>query len=80
MRLHPDGAHGCDCVDCGNDSLLTFVPAAIASFLSGKVKETESPVMAWAKKAYADIDGNHETPRELTVTIGLPLLSYCQVY
>jgi Cu/Ag efflux pump CusA len=34
---------------------LTFVPAAIAFFLSGKVKETESPVMAWAKKAYVPI-------------------------
>ena len=47
---------------------LTFVPAAIAFFLSGKVKETESPVMAWAKKAYVPILTATMKHRELTVT------------
>lgn len=31
---------------------VTFVPAAIALFLSGKVAERESPAVAWAKKIY----------------------------
>ena len=31
---------------------ITFIPAAIALFLTGKVTEKESAVVAWAKKAY----------------------------
>ena len=31
---------------------VTFVPAAIALFLSGKVAEKESPAVTWAKKIY----------------------------
>lgn len=31
---------------------VTFVPAALALFLSGKVTEKESPAVAWAKKIY----------------------------
>ena len=31
---------------------LTFVPAAVAIFLSGKVSEKENVLMRWAKKAY----------------------------
>ncbi|GAB3751419.1 efflux RND transporter permease subunit [Lysobacter olei] len=32
---------------------LTFVPAAIAMFLRGKVEEKDTRVMQWARKAYA---------------------------
>ncbi len=32
---------------------LTFVPAAIAMFVTGKVEEKESRLMLWARKAYA---------------------------
>ena len=32
---------------------LTFVPAAIALFVTGKVEEKESRLMLWARKAYA---------------------------
>ena len=53
---------------------VTFVPAAIAFFLSGKVKETESPVMAWAKKAYAPILTATMKHRELTVTIAIVIV------
>ena len=53
---------------------LTFVPAAIAFFLSGKVKETESPVMAWAKKAYVPILTATMKHRELTVTIAVVIV------
>lgn len=53
---------------------LTFVPAAIAFFLSGKVKETESPVMAWAKKIYSPILTATMNHRELTVTIAIVIV------
>ncbi len=53
---------------------LTFVPAAIAFFLSGKVKETESPVMAWAKKVYSPILTATMNHRELTVTIAIVIV------
>ncbi len=53
---------------------ITFVPAAIAFFLSGKVKETESPVMAWAKKIYAPILTATMSHRELTVTIAIVIV------
>ncbi|WP_349255351.1 CusA/CzcA family heavy metal efflux RND transporter [Sphingopyxis sp.] len=32
---------------------LTFVPAAIALFVTGKVEEKESRIMGWARRAYA---------------------------
>lgn len=53
---------------------ITFVPAAIAFFLSGKVKETESAVMAWAKKAYAPVLTATMNNRELTVTIAIVIV------
>ncbi|MEQ1779072.1 MAG: CusA/CzcA family heavy metal efflux RND transporter [Nitrosomonas sp.] len=53
---------------------LTFVPAAIAFFLSGKVKETESPVMEWAKKAYLPMLTATMRNRELTVTIAIVIV------
>ena len=31
---------------------VTFVPAAVALFLSGKIAEKESAAIAWAKKIY----------------------------
>src|SRR5687768_13441508 len=34
---------------------ITFVPAAIALFLTGKVTEKESAVVAWAKKVYLPV-------------------------
>ncbi len=34
---------------------LTFVPAAIAMFLSGKVEEKETRVMRWARQAYTPV-------------------------
>lgn len=53
---------------------LTFVPAAIAFFLSGKVKETESPVMEWAKKTYLPMLTATMRNRELTVTIAIVIV------
>jgi len=34
---------------------LTFVPAAIALFLRGRVREQETRVMGWARRAYAPV-------------------------
>ncbi len=31
---------------------VTFIPAAVAIFLNGKVSEIEQPIMTWAKKIY----------------------------
>lgn len=53
---------------------ITFVPAAIAFFLSGKVKETESPVMVWARKAYVPVLTATMNNRGLTVTIAIVIV------
>lgn len=50
---------------------LTFVPAAIAFFLTGKVQEKESRVMQWAKKMYLPLLTVTLNNRELTVTIAI---------
>jgi heavy metal efflux system protein len=31
---------------------VTFVPAAVALFLTGRIREKENPIMTWANKAY----------------------------
>ncbi len=53
---------------------ITFVPAAIAFFLSGKVQEKESRVMTWAKKAYIPLLAATMNNRELTVTIAIVMV------
>jgi cobalt-zinc-cadmium resistance protein CzcA len=53
---------------------VTFVPAAIAFFLSGKVQEKESPGMAWAKKIYAPMLTATMRNRELTVTVAIVIV------
>ncbi|MEA3029050.1 MAG: heavy metal efflux system protein [Sphingomonadales bacterium] len=47
---------------------LTFVPAAVAAFLVGRIKETESRVMLWLRSGYAPgLDAAMRRPR---LTIG----------
>jgi len=53
---------------------ITFVPAAIALFLSGKVQEEESRVMAWAKRVYVPLLKATMNNRELTVTIAIVIV------
>ncbi len=53
---------------------ITFVPAAIALFLSGKVQEKESRVMIWAKKTYVPLLAATMKNRELTVTIAIVIV------
>ncbi|WP_293008854.1 CusA/CzcA family heavy metal efflux RND transporter [Nitrosomonas sp.] len=53
---------------------ITFVPAAIAFFLTGKVQEKESRVMVWAKKIYVPVLTTTMNNRALTVTIAIVIV------
>lgn len=53
---------------------ITFVPAATALFLSGKVTEKEGPVVAWATKAYLPAFDFAMRNRALTVTTAIVLV------
>lgn len=53
---------------------ITFVPAAIALFLSGKVAEKESPAVAWAKKIYAPALTGAMSNKGLTVTLAVVIV------
>jgi cobalt-zinc-cadmium resistance protein CzcA len=53
---------------------VTFVPAAIALFLSGKVAEKESPAMTWAKKAYVPTLAAAMHNKALTVTLAVVIM------
>lgn len=48
---------------------VTFVPAAIALFMSGKIKETESAVVIWAKKLYLPALTAAMNYKAMTVTL-----------
>lgn len=53
---------------------ITFIPAAIALFLSGKVAEKESPVVAWAKKVYVPALAAAMHNKALTVTLAVVIV------
>ena len=53
---------------------VTFVPAAIALFLSGKVTEKESITVVWAKKAYVPTLNAAMRNKELTITIAVVIV------
>jgi cobalt-zinc-cadmium resistance protein CzcA len=48
---------------------VTFVPAAVALFLSGKIAEKESAAIAWAKKIYLPLLNSAMSNKELTLTL-----------
>ncbi|NMG45702.1 CusA/CzcA family heavy metal efflux RND transporter [Aromatoleum toluvorans] len=50
---------------------VTFVPAAVALLLSGKVSETESRVMGWARRGYAPAFDWAMARKPLVLTIAL---------
>jgi len=54
---------------------VTFVPAAIALFLSGNVAEKESTAVAWAKKAYVPALNAAMRNKELTITIAVVIVA-----
>jgi len=56
---------------------LTFVPAAIAMFLSGKVEEKETRVMRWARQAYTPVLGWALRRRGWVIAGALALLTLC---
>ncbi len=56
---------------------LTFVPAAIAMFLSGKVEEKETRVMRFARRAYAPVLGWALRRRGWVIAGALALLTLC---
>ena len=53
---------------------VTFVPAAIALFLSGKVAEKESPAVIWAKKVYVPMLAAAMRNKGLTVTLAVVIV------
>lgn len=53
---------------------ITFVPAAIALFLTGKVTEKESAVVAWAKKVYLPVLDAVMRNQGLTVTTAVVIV------
>ncbi|SEN27353.1 cobalt-zinc-cadmium resistance protein CzcA [Nitrosospira multiformis] len=54
---------------------ITFIPAAIALFLTGKVTEKESAVVAWAKKVYLPVLDAVMRNRGLTVTTAVVIVA-----
>jgi len=54
---------------------VTFVPAAIALFLSGNVAEKESTTVVWAKKAYVPALNAAMRNKELTITIAVVIVA-----
>lgn len=56
---------------------ITFVPAAVALFLSGKVTEKESPMVIWAKRAYKPmlIAAMHNHGLTVTIAVVIVILS-----
>ena len=53
---------------------VTFVPAAIALFLSGKVGEKEGSAVVWAKKVYVPALRGAMHNKELTVTLAVVIV------
>ncbi|SHL15031.1 cobalt-zinc-cadmium resistance protein CzcA [Nitrosospira sp. Nsp11] len=53
---------------------VTFIPAAIALFLSGKVAEKESPVVVWVKNMYVPALTAAMHNKALTVTLAVVIV------
>ncbi len=54
---------------------ITFVPAAVALFLSGKMMEKEGKAVLWAKKLYAPALDSAMNNKGLTVTIAVVIIT-----
>lgn len=54
---------------------VTFVPAAIALFLSGKITEKESIAVTWAKKIYVPALNAAMRNKVLTITIAIVIVT-----
>lgn len=58
---------------------VTFIPAAIAFFLSGKVLEKENAVVTWAKKMYAPVLVVAMKNKGITVTLAVAIVVLCSL-
>ena len=56
---------------------VTFVPAAVALFLSGKIAERENAAIVWAKKIYLPILTSAIRNKELTLTLAVTIIILC---
>ena len=56
---------------------VTFVPAAVAIFLSGKIAERENAAIVWAKKIYLPILTSAIRNKELTLTLAVTIIILC---
>lgn len=54
---------------------VTFVPAAVALFLTGKVAEKESPAVTWAKKIYLPLLMAAMRNKGLTITVAAVIVT-----
>jgi len=54
---------------------LTFVPAAIAMFVTGKVEEKDNRIMAWARERYARILDRTMTHGKLLIVAAVALVA-----
>lgn len=54
---------------------VTFVPAAVAMFLSGKMMEKEGAAVEWAKKIYAPALDTALANKELTVAVAVVIVA-----
>ena len=53
---------------------LTFVPAAVALFLTGKVTEKESTAVAWSKKIYLPVLDAAMRNKGMTITLAIVIV------
>jgi len=56
---------------------VTFVPAAVALFMTRKVSERESPVMAWAQRRYRPLLGAALRNAPVVLTFSVVLVGVC---
>ena len=54
---------------------VTFVPAAIALFLSGKMTEKESTAVVWAKRSYLPVLNAAMKNKALTITVAVIIVA-----
>lgn len=56
---------------------FTFVPAAVALFVTGRISEKDNFIMAWSKRLYAPIVNSAITYRWQIVTLAVGLMVLC---
>ena len=75
--FHPMAYHGADRAGRRDDSVVHFVPAALAIFLGGKISEKENLFMRCARRAYEPLLRRALAARGLVVTGAAVLIVLC---